>query len=63
VTIFTQLTGGASWGGASPSRGGRAGKDQAWGPSTGQGGGMGGEGPGRGKFDGCIMHQVHTSLI
>jgi hypothetical protein len=35
-------------GGASTSRGG--------------GEGTGGEGPGGGKLDKCIMHQVHTSL-
>jgi hypothetical protein len=29
--------------------------------STGRGGGTGGEGPGEGKLDRCIMHQVHTS--
>ncbi len=26
------------------------------------GGGTGGEGPGGGKLDECIMHQVHTSI-
>jgi hypothetical protein len=40
--------------------GARAGKDRAeWGPS---GEGPGGEGPNGGKFNGCIMHQVHTSV-
>ncbi len=29
--------------------------------AQGGGGGMGGEGPGGGELDGCIMHQVHTS--
>jgi hypothetical protein len=26
------------------------------------GGGTGGEGPGGGELDGCIMHPVHTSM-
>jgi hypothetical protein len=29
----------------------------------GRGGGTGGEGPGGGELDGCIMHRVHTSHI
>jgi len=33
-----------------------------WGPTQAKGG-TGGEGPGQGKFNGCIMHQVHTSDI
>jgi hypothetical protein len=41
----------------------QGGPARARGASTGQGGGTGGEGPGGGKLDGCIMHQVHTSMI
>jgi hypothetical protein len=50
VTIITQLTGGANTGGG--GGGGRA-----------RGASMGGEGPGGGKRDNCIMHQVHTSGV
>jgi hypothetical protein len=48
--------GGASTSGEGPGAGGaRAGKDQAgWGARA--------ERIGRGKLDGCIMHQVHTSV-
>ncbi len=40
----------------------RAGGGRAGGASTGRGG-TGGEGPGEGKLNGCIMHQVHTSMF
>ncbi len=47
--------GGQQEGASTGEGGGRAGKDRAGGAST------GGEGPGKGKLDGCIMQQVHTS--
>jgi hypothetical protein len=49
VTVITQLTGGASKGGGTAGEG------------PGGMGGTAGERPSKGKFDMCIMHQVHTS--
>jgi hypothetical protein len=43
--------------GASKGGPARARKDRAGGANTGR------EGSGRGKLNGCIMHQVHTSLV
>jgi hypothetical protein len=51
---------GANRGGSAWAREGRAKKDRVGEAIAGQGG-TGGEGPGQGKFDRCIMHQVHTS--
>ncbi len=66
MTVITQLTkGGAGTsqgggGGHGRGRTGRGGGGHGRG-RTERGGGTGGEGPGGGKLDGCIMHQVHTS--
>ncbi len=43
--------------------GGGGGGGHEWGrPGGGGGGGPGGEGPGEGELDGCIMHRVCTSI-
>ncbi len=40
---------------------GEPGETQGGGGASRVGASMGGEGPGEGKLDGCIMHQGHTS--
>jgi hypothetical protein len=75
VTIITQLTGGrhgrgrTGGGGQHEPEGGTGGEGPGEGDQHGlRGGGTGekgpgGEGPGGGKLDECIMHQVHTSTM
>ncbi len=49
--------------GASTGGGGMGREGLGKGGQHGPGGGTSGEGPGRGKLDRCIMHQVHTSIL
>ncbi len=60
MTVITQLTRGAT-AGVSTGEGGTGGERLGEGANTSKGEGMGEEGLGGGKLDGCIMHQVHTS--
>jgi hypothetical protein len=57
---------GSGGGGQHGSRGGTGEEVPSGGGTGGEGpggvGGTGEEGPGEGKLDGCIMHQVHTSI-
>ncbi len=63
MTVITQLTGGGQQGRVSTGGEGQheRGKIGPGGPARARGG-TGEEGPGKGKLDRCIMHQVHTSI-